>query len=456
VIRLCINSQTPPIRPLPSRDAHAGTWKLGRDYEPNVGGVVPMMRALLRVSAGAWVARSPRWVSLGAPGLPEEVRTDEGYTIETFSIDPATRAGYTRFKEAIWRSFHGPSDFSFPFEDYRDFVEYGFRAADRLLRKASEYDVFFVNDFQQILVGTLIGSAAPTVLRWHIPLDLRGYPEPVRRFFLKAMEGFDGIVVSTRSGLEALIQAGFQGRAFQLYPYVDPREQVIAPDREIVALRERLGIPADAPVVLSVGRLDPVKRQDLLLRAFAMVRRQHPAARLVLVGGGSFSTRVLGTGQPLSKAQAWEQELRRVMRSLRLDGSAILAGSLRPSEVQAAYTTASVFVHPAPWEGFGLVAVEAWMHRLPVIVSRGAGVAELIDDDVNGFSCPPGSVRSLAQRISYLLSHPDRAGHMGEVGWYTARRCHVEHAAPRLREIFERVIQLYEWKGASPDPATSP
>lgn len=450
MIRLCINSQTPPLRPIPGHTPpRSGRWELGTDYVANVGGVIPMMRALLRRASGNWIAPNPRWVSLGGPGLPEELETSEGYVVETIGVDAATLAGYTRFKEAIWRSFHGPSTFSFPYEDYREFVEYGFRTADRLLRRVPDYDLFYVNDFQQLLVGILIGSAAPTLLRWHIPMDLQGYPEPVRRFFLKTFEGFDGIVVSTRAGLEELIRSGFQGHAFQVYPYIDAREQVMAPAHEVAALRERLGIAGDAPVVLSVGRLDPVKRQDILLRAFASVRRQHPEARLVIVGGGSFSTRVLGAGGSVSKARAWEQTLRHLIRSLRLEGVAILAGSLSPSELQAAYTMSSVFAHPTPWEGFGLVAVEAWMHRLPVVASRGAGVAELIDDEVNGFSCPPGSDRALARRLSYLLSHRDEAEQMGEVGSYTARRCHVGRAAPRLREIFQQVIRLYEWRGAS-------
>ncbi|MCI4362471.1 MAG: glycosyltransferase family 1 protein, partial [Thermoplasmata archaeon] len=120
------------------------------------------------------------------------------------------------------------------------------------------------------LVGGLVGSAAPALLRWHIPLDFRGYPEPVRRFFLKAMEGFDGIVVSTRAGLEDLIQAGFQGRAFQVYPYFDPREQraASASARSRVQARLKLG---EGPVVLAVGRMDPVKRQDLAIDAFVRV-----------------------------------------------------------------------------------------------------------------------------------------------------------------------------------------
>ena len=203
MIRLCISTQTPPIRPLAAPPKRAGAlWQLGRDYVPQVGGVVPMMRALLREGRSAWIAPNPRWVAMGASGVPGEIRTSEGYTVETLDILPEQKELYGRFKESVWRSFHGPGFPEFVPEEYRAFVAYSYATADRLLRHLGQYDLFYINDFQQILCGVLIGSAAPALLRWHIPIEFRGYPEPVRRFFLKMMEGYDAIVVSTRSGLE--------------------------------------------------------------------------------------------------------------------------------------------------------------------------------------------------------------------------------------------------------------
>jgi len=448
VIRLCINTQTPPIHPLPGAPHRPGVrWREGRDYAPNVGGVVPMMRALLKATVGDFVARSPRWIALGAPELPREVATDEGYVVETYRLDATTLAAYGRFKESVWHSFHSPFTYRFSMGDYREFVEYSYRTADCLLRHATDYDLFYIHDFQQLLVGGLVGSAAPALLRWHIPVDLKGYPEPVRRFFIKAMEGFDGIVVSTRSGLEELIRAGFHGRAFQQYPYLDPATQRPASHAAVHELRERFSIGPDAPIVLSVSRLDPVKRQDLLVDAFASVRRRHPDAVLLLVGGGSFSTRTLTGSGARSKADDWGERLRERVAARRLSDAVVFAGGLSEADVQTAYSAASVFVHPAPWEGFGLVVVEAWCHRLPVLVSTGAGVAELVDDEVNGFAVPPGSAASLARRIVQLLDRPEAARRMGEIGSLTARRCFVERAVPRLREIFERTIQVYEYTG---------
>ncbi|HTT35080.1 MAG TPA: glycosyltransferase family 4 protein [Thermoplasmata archaeon] len=443
-IDVAINSQTPPVSPRAGQPPPSGVWRLGRDYEPQLGGVVPMMRALLRTGLDRWIRRPARWIALGAPGIPESITTDEGYILDTVQLSEQARKRYNRFKEAIWRSFHGPRGLVPSLDDFRGFVDYSQRSAMKLLGEVERHDLFYVNDFQQVLVGGLIGPAAPALLRWHIPLDFRGYPEPVSRFFLKAMEGFDGIIVSTQRGLEELIQVGFNGRAFQMYPYIDPAEIPRATPGELRAFADAHGL-GEGPIILTVGRMDPTKRQDLLIAALPRVRRHHPTVRLVIVGGTSFSTKAGGLGS--SKARDWRRYLERRVKTLGLGREVVFTGVVSNRELAAAYAAADVFVHPAPWEGFGLVAIEAWTHGRPIIVSRGAGVAELVMDGVNGFTTPPGRVQALADQIVEALDRPDRAERMGAAGAITARRCHVDLAHARHREIFERTIGLYERSG---------
>lgn len=447
MIDLGINTQTPPVASLRKAGApKRGAWVLGRDYRLNRGGVIPMMRSLLRAGRGSWIGRKPLWVALGDESLPASLETDEGYRLELVTLGPKERRSYQRFKESIWRSFHGPAEFIPQWKDYAAFVAYGHASAQALLAHADDCDLFYVNDFQQLLVGGLIGTAAPALLHWHIPVDFRGYPEPVRRFFLKAMEGFDVIVVSTRQALEQLIAAGFQGRAFQVYPFFDPRDYPVATPSQVVRFRQRYGISDDAPVVLSVARLDPVKRQDILVRAAREIGRRVPGARILLIGGGSFSTRMAG---PTSKAGIWRQHLERLCRQLGVRSTVILGGEVTQEDLAAAYTTANVFVHPAPWEGFGLVVAEAWHYGRPVVVSDGAGVAELVTSGVNGYRVSPGRVDRLAHQVVHLLKHPSEAERLGAEGRQTAHACYIQEAAPRMRPILERAIDLYASEGIS-------
>ena len=450
MIKLCLSSQTPPINPLPGAPHHPdGIWRLGEDYVPQFGGVVPMMRALLAEGAGNWIAPNPRWVALRGPGIPPEVRTSEGYVVETVHLNPSERELYSRFKESVWSSFHGPGASRLLPDEYRAFVGYSYTAARPLLEHLGEYDLYYINDFQQILTGMLLGSAAPSLLRWHIPMDFRGYPEPVRRFFLKMMEGYDAIVVSTRQGLEDLIRVGFLGRAYQVYPYLNPDEYRAPPPGAVRRFREKYGLDA-SPFVFSISRMDPVKRQDMLLKAFALVCRRFPDHRLVLAGGGSFSTQALGHGRRATKAATWSAYLQKLVHDLHLEDQVVFTGNLNTEELHAAYRASTLFVHPAPWEGFGLVAVEAWLHGRPVIVTRGAGVSELVNDGVNGYAVSSGSASALAARMAQVLAHPEQGERMGEAGALTARQCSVRRAAPRLRRIFEHTIHLYSRSGLAP------
>ena len=81
------------------------------------------------------------------------------------------------------------------------------------------------------------------------------------------------------------------------------------------------------------------------------------------------------------------------------------------------------------------------------MVSNGAGISELVIDDINGYTVPAGSSAKLAERIGDLLRHPEAAYRMGQMGPYVARRCYVKEASPRLKEIFDRTISLYGGRG---------
>ncbi len=145
--------------------------------------------------------------------------------------------------------------------------------------------------------------------------------------------------------------------------------------------------------LLFVGRLDPVKGVPLLLEAFAAVRADHPEARLTIVGDGA--------ARGAAERQAEE---------LGLDGAVQFAGYRTQAEVALLLEEADMLVLPSFAEGVPVVLMEAMASRIPVIASRVAGVPELVEDGVSGFTVPPGDVATLADRIGQPLvrSRPRR------------------------------------------------
>lgn len=76
----------------------------------------------------------------------------------------------------------------------------------------NEMDVSYVQDFQLLMTGGLIGPPAPAVMRWHVPFVPENLPFLTRRAVVKWIEAFDAVVVSTRRDLEGLIKGAYRGR----------------------------------------------------------------------------------------------------------------------------------------------------------------------------------------------------------------------------------------------------
>lgn len=151
--------------------------------------------------------------------------------------------------------------------------------------------------------------------------------------------------------------------------------------------------------VLFVGRLDPVKGVPLLLDAFARVLPTRPAARLTVVGDGP--------ARAAAEAQA---------RRLGLGEAVSFAGYRTQSEVASLLEASDMLVLPSFAEGVPVVLMEALASGIPVIASQVAGVSELVEDGVSGFTVPPGDVATLADRIARLMDDPDLSQRMGEAG----------------------------------------
>jgi len=166
----------------------------------------------------------------------------------------------------------------------------------------------------------------------------------------------------------------------------------LGPER--AALRRTLGIPPEATVVLSVGRLVPKKGLLDLLSAFGQL--SDGSAHLVLVGDG-----------PQRAA------LEDYVRSRDLQG-VHFAGFQNYSQLPSFYALSDVFVLPSYREPWGAVVNEAMNFALPVVASQdGGAVADLVKNGRNGLLFEPGDQEQLARHLQYLVSHPEVREQMG-------------------------------------------
>lgn len=174
-------------------------------------------------------------------------------------------------------------------------------------------------------------------------------------------------------------------RVFYLGNFVDPAP-IVLPET-LSELRAQWCIPADAMVILGLGRLHPNKGFSDLLDAFARLpeTRDNRTLRLVLVGDG-----------PLAK------ELRAKAMSLGLNSRVVWAGwQYDPTPW---YQMADVFVCPSRHEPLGNVILEAWANRVPVVSAAAQGPMELLEPGVNGFMVPVADSKSLAEALDEALA----------------------------------------------------
>ena len=198
--------------------------------------------------------------------------------------------------------------------------------------------------------------------------------------------------------------------------------EMFRPIQRETALAE-VGV-GSGPLLLSVGRLTPIKGIETLLRAFFHLT-EWPNLRLLIVGGGIDDS---WNGEPA--------RLRRLASELGVAGRVEFAGALPQERLPFYYSAAAAVIMPSYYESFGMVALEAMACGSPVIASRVGGLAVTVQDGVTGFLIPEGNPDALATRVRALLADPPLRQRLGAAAQHRA-------AGFRWSRIGRAVARLY-------------
>ena len=179
--------------------------------------------------------------------------------------------------------------------------------------------------------------------------------------------------------------------------------------------------PCSTSILTHISNFRPVKRVMDVMRIFERVRREQPA-RLVMVGDGPDRTEA----EAYARDHGFEQEVRFTGKQLDID--TVLACS-------------DVFLLPSATESFGLAALEAMAHRVPVIASRVGGLPEVVRHGVDGYLEPLGDVEAMAQDALTLLRDCELRKRMGLSAQERALTTFDENPVIDLYEaVYERVL----------------
>jgi len=221
----------------------------------------------------------------------------------------------------------------------------------------------------------------------------------------------------------------------ELYDTDPARVRVVAPgvDHAFFApghrpqARRALGLPEDVPLLLFVGRIQPLKGLDVAVQALAAVRTR-PDAHLVVVGGPSGP-----------RGDAHLTEVAKLVASLGV-AERVRFVAPQPHELLSTYyRAADVAVVPSRSESFGLVALESAACGTPVVAAAVGGLTTLVDDGHTGFLVEDPTPEAFAAAATAILDDPLLAERLGTAAVVRARHYTWAQSAALLRATYEEL-----------------
>ena len=244
----------------------------------------------------------------------------------------------------------------------------------------------------------------------------------------------DRIIVSTpaeQAQLEWLYGADMN-RVVVIPPGVDLKR--FQPVAKPVA-REAVGIPMHHKNIVFVGRIEPLKGIDTLLRAMALIQKRRPEAVknvcVSIIGGDPWAD---DPDDEMARLQTLRQKLD-------VHDLVTFLGSKDQALLPYYYSAAEMVVMPSHYESFGLVALEAMATGTPVIASEVGGLAFLVKDGETGFHVPSRDPEALADKIYCLLTDDACRQELGKNARLHAQQYDWSKIGRRIIALYKQLVR---------------
>jgi glycosyltransferase involved in cell wall biosynthesis len=178
-----------------------------------------------------------------------------------------------------------------------------------------------------------------------------------------------------------------------------------------------------SPTAVYVGRIDPEKKLELVIRAFREVLETMPEAKLVIAGDGVDRAR-----------------LEKLVLDLGISDSVRFLGRVSGDKLYKVYNLGDVFVTASEIETQGIVLIEAVASGLPLVAVDKGAVSEVCLDGENGYLCKPGDVKEIAEAITKILSDKKLQEKFSKRSLEIAKEHDFEKTLDKFINIYNRVL----------------
>jgi len=197
--------------------------------------------------------------------------------------------------------------------------------------------------------------------------------------------------------------------------------------------RQYIGADPDKKLVLFVGRIEPLKGLETLIRAISWRRTFKP---------GQVTLAIIG-GDPNVSPQEMTAEMARIQQlcdDLCMGRMVVFLSKRAQDTLPYYYSAADVLVMPSHYESFGMVALEAMACGTPVIASEVGGLAFLVKDGETGYHVPDQDPEALCDKLLILLSDPHQRETMGLRAAVYAKDYAWANVAAQIMDVYKSLI----------------
>jgi glycosyltransferase involved in cell wall biosynthesis len=280
------------------------------------------------------------------------------------------------------------------------------RSVDVVHVFAASYWSFLLGPAPAVIIGRLYRK--PVVLNYHSG-EARDHLARWRRSAIPIMRLANMIVVPSPFLVEVF--AGFNLNAVAVANTVDP---------EVFRFKRRDPLGA---TVLCNRNLEPNYDVACTLRAFALIQKEAPCARLIVAGDGSQSN-----------------ELRRLAIQLGLRNVEFIGG-VDPKRMPEVYDRAHIFVNSSIVDCMPLSILEAFACGLPVVTTCSGGIPYIVRHNENGLLVEPGDYEQLARGILSVLGDANLANHLIEGGLCASTQFTWVSARPHWLAVYQGAVE---------------
>ncbi|KAF5086884.1 D-inositol-3-phosphate glycosyltransferase [anaerobic digester metagenome] len=243
----------------------------------------------------------------------------------------------------------------------------------------------------------------------------------------RVLSNADAIIATSNSYIDESKYLGKYRDKIKVVPNgINPEDFEIELSKE--ECRSKLGLPQNKKIILFFGNVVAYKGPDVLLKAFAIVKKLYPELMLLYVGRGEM-----------------QAELQKLSEEMNISGSVVFAGFIEEKSKPLYYHSADIFCLPSVTmaEAFGIVNLEAMACGLPVVSSKLGGIPDIVQNGKNGIIVEPGDIEALADALKELVENDDLRVKMSSEGKSMSEDYSWTKIAEETEKIYENLLENF-------------